>query len=166
MEDGESPCVRRLVSFFLAAAFTFAASFGISLALVVMLLAHAGLNRLLVTVVILTQLLLCSMRYALSPLDSNLLTPDIFASLACRSVRTAKPSFLHVLVAARVSANLALGTVRNAQAALHDTVGAVWHGTLTTHAFAGTTRRQLAAIRVGSNAVGLAAGLHLRRSVR
>jgi len=115
--------------------------------LVVVLLAHAGEDRLFCAALNEAQLLLSAMRDASSALDCDLATAFELTPLPCWSMRTTQTGFLHVLGAARVLALLSFGTVGNAQTTLDDAVWASLDCALATDALARTTGSHLEASR-------------------
>ena len=111
--------------------------------LVVMLLAHATQNGLLLTIFDRTQLLLGAMGNATTTLYRHFVATVRRTTLAGGTVGAAQSSLFDILGTSWMLARLALGSVGNAQSSLDDPIRTVGHGTLAADTLAGTTGGQL-----------------------
>lgn len=97
---------------------------------IIMLLAHAPQDALLLTPLYLAHLLPRPVRDAPPALHCHLLAPLHLAALPRRAVGAAPPRLLDVLRTAGVGARLAPGAVGDAQAPLDDAIDTVGDGAL------------------------------------
>ena len=113
--------------------------------LVVVFLAHASQNSLLGAAFYRAQLLFGTVCDAPATLDSHLFTVLHVAPFSGRSVSTAQTRLFDILVAAGVFALFPRRTVRDTEAALHDTVLTTGDCAFATDPFASATLGNLAA---------------------